>query len=293
MRMKGKDKDIKIDRLNNKLNFYMQKKGLNNTNISENDIEEFAVNVLKSGNRSAFYNHLQLLNNILKNKNINYQVKEEKLVDKCVIFDESKYFTKSQILDICNLLLNACDKFIIYAMFYGILGKEYNDLRNIKIKDIAEDYSYILIDGRKILLDDVLKEYVKETIEQEVYVKNENGVYKYQEFNMNSEYLLKTINNKRNNYGLNKMGKSVFAVKLIKLSEELQAGNIKATLTASGLFYSGIMYKMFELESLYNIIWSISKIKNYLDVNGYNINANELSFKYHQFYHGTSSSIEN
>ena len=291
--MRMKDKDIKIDRLNNKLNSYMQKKGLNNTNISESDIEEFAVNVLRSTNRSAFYNHLQLLNNILKNKNINYQVKEEKLVDKCVIFDESKYFTKSQILDICDLLINACDKFIIYAMFYGILGKEYDDLRNIKIKDIAEDYSYILIDGRKILLDDVLKEYVKETIEQEVYVKNENGVYKYQEFNMNSEYLLKTINNKRNNYGLNKMGKSVFAVKLIKLSEELKEGNINATLTASGLFYSGIMYKLFELESLHNIIWSISKIKNYLDVNGYNINANELSFKYHQFYHGTKSSIEN
>ena len=291
--MRMKDKDIKIDRLNNKLNSYMQKKGLNNTNISESDIEEFAVNVLRSTNRSAFYNHLQLLNNILESKNINYQVKEEKLVDKCVVFDESKYFTKSQILDICDLLINACDKFIIYAMFYGILGKEYDDLRNIKIKDIAEDYSYILIDGRKILLDDVLKEYVKETIEQEVYVKNENGVYKYQEFNMNSEYLLKTINNKRNNYGLNKMGKSVFAVKLIKLSEELKAGGVNATLTASGLFYSGIMYKLFELESFYSVIWSISKIKNYLDVNGYNINANELAFKYHQFYHGTKSSIEN
>ena len=128
-----------IDRLNNKLNAFMQKKGLNNTNISESDIEEFAINVLRSTNRSAFYNHLQLLNNILESKNINYQVKEEKLVDKCVVFDESKYFTKSQILDICDLLLNACDKFIIYAMFYGILGKEYNDLRNIKIKDIARE----------------------------------------------------------------------------------------------------------------------------------------------------------
>ena len=140
-----KDRDIKIDRLNN-------------TNISESDIEEFAVNVLRSTNRSAFYNHLQLLNNVLKNKNINYQVKEEKLVDKCVVFDESKYFTRSQILDICDLLINACDKFIIYAMFYGILGKEYDDLRNIKIKDVAEDYSYILIDGRKILLDDTLSD---------------------------------------------------------------------------------------------------------------------------------------
>ena len=52
---------------------------------------------------------------------------------------------------------------------------------------------------------------------------------------MNSEYLLKTINSKRNNHGLNKMGKSVFAVKLMKLSEELQAGGINATLTASGI----------------------------------------------------------
>ena len=288
-----KDKDIKIDRLNNKLNFYMQKKGLNNTNISESDIEEFAVNVLRSTNRSAFYNHLQLLNDILANKNINYQLRESKLVDKCVVFDESKYFTKSQILDICDLLLNECDKFIVYAIFCGILGKEYDELRNIKVKDVAEDFSYIVIDGRKILLDDNLKEFTRETLEQEVYVKNENGIYKYQEFNMNSEYLLKTINSKRNNHGLNKMGKSVFAIKLMKLSEELQAGGINATLTASGIYYSGIMYKMFELESLYGVSWSISKIKNYLDTNGFNINANELSFKYHNMYHGVNSSINN
>ena len=290
--MKGKDKDIKIDRLENKLNAYMLKKGLNNSNITEDDIEEFAVNVLRSTNRSAFYNHLQLLNNILESKNINYQVKEEKLVDRCVVFDESKYFTKSQILDICDLLLNACDKFIIYAIFCGILGKEYDELRNIKVKDIAEDFSYIVIDDRKILLDDNLKEFTRETLEQEVYVKNENGIYKYQEFNMNSEYLLKTINSKRNNHGLNKMGKSVFAVKLMKLSEELQAGGINATLTASGIYYSGIMYKMFELESLYGITWSISKIKNYLDMNNFNINANEISFKYHNFYHSCNSSVE-
>ena len=290
--MKGKDKDIKIDRLNNKLNSYMQKKGLNNTNISESDIEEFAVNVLRSTNRSAFYNHLQLLNNILESKNINYQVKEEKLVDRCVIFDESKYFTKSQILDICDLLLNACDKFIIYAMFCGILGKEYDELRNIKVKDIAEDFSYIVIDDRKILLDDNLKEFTRETLEQEVYVKNENGIYKYQEFNMNSEYLLKTIKSKRNDMGMKKLGKSTFAVKLMKLSEELQAGGINATLTASGIYYSGIMYKIFEMESLYGIRWSISKIKNYLDMNNFNINANELSFKYHNFYHSCNSSVE-
>ena len=110
---------------------------------------------------------------------------------------------------------------------------------------------------------------------------------------MNSEYLLKTIKSKRNDMGTKKLGKSTFAVKLMKLSEELQAGGINATLTASGIYYSGIMYKMFELESLYGVSWSISKIKNYLDTNGFNINANELSFKYHNMYHGVNSSINN
>ena len=110
---------------------------------------------------------------------------------------------------------------------------------------------------------------------------------------MNSEYLLKTIKSKRNDMGMKKLGKSTFAVKLMKLSEELQAGGINATLTASGIYYSGIMYKMFELESLYGISWSISKIKNYLDTNGYNINPSELAFKYHQFYHNCNSSVEN
>ena len=93
--------------------------------------------------------------------------------------------------------------------------------------------------------------------------------------------------------GMKKLGKSTFAVKLMKLSEELQAGGINATLTASGIYYSGIMYKLFEMESVYGVVWSISKIKNYLDMNGLSINANELAFKYHNFYHGTKSSIEN
>ena len=93
--------------------------------------------------------------------------------------------------------------------------------------------------------------------------------------------------------GMKKLGKSTFAVKLMKLSESLRQGGVNATLTATGLYYSGIMYRLFELESLYGITWSISKIKNYLDMNNFNINANEISFKYHNFYHSCNSSVEN
>ena len=283
------DKEIKMNRMENRVDDFINETGIEN--IDEEKIKDFAIKNLKTINRSSFYDGFRILKEVLDTKGIKYDLKENELMQKCLYFDESKYFTKTQILDVINLLINAQDKLLIYMIFNKVLGKEFKDLLEIKVSDVAEDYSYINVNGNKILCDDVMKELVKDTIEQEVYVnttKTRNVLY--YNLNMNSEYLFKTLPNRYTNNGLEPIKRSNLSRKFTLLSEELQRKGLDINLTATGIYQSGIMYDMFVLQVLDNITWGIPNVKNYLDINGYNMNANELSLKYHRLYYGVNSS---
>ena len=192
------DKQIKMNRMENKVNDLINEIG--EKNINEEVIKDFAIKNLKTINRSSFYDGFRILKEVLDNKNIKYDLKEDELIQKCLYFDESKYFTKTQILDIINSLINAQDKLLIYMIFNKVLGKKFKDLLEIKVSDVAEDYSYINVNGNKILCDDIMKELVKDTIEQEVYVNTTRARnVMYYDLNMNSEYLFKTLCNKYTN----------------------------------------------------------------------------------------------
>lgn len=287
---KMSDKQIKLNRIENNFKNFMNKKGLNDSNISEGDLKEFVIDNLSSINRSAFYNQLSIFKSLLDNKHIPYKLEEKDLVEECVYFDNSKYFKKTQILDMLNLLINAQDKLMIYLIFSGILGKGYKELINIKVSDVAKDYTYINVDGNRILCDDIMKELLKDTIEQEVYVQTtKSGNTMYYDLNMNNEFLFKPIISRTNNNGLNAYNRNGITRKLLKLTEELQHEGLNVVISATGLFQSGIMHKLFVFSILNNLECTINNVENYLKINGYRINANEFTLKYHQLYYGCNS----
>lgn len=287
---KMSDKQIKLNRIENNFKNFMNKKGLNDSNISEGDLKEFVIDNLSSINRSAFYNQLSIFKSLLDNKHIQYKLEEKDLVEECVYFDNSKYFKKTQILDMLNLLINAQDKLMIYLIFNGILGKGYKELINIKVSDVAKDYTYINVYGNRILCDDIMKELLKDTIEQEVYVQTtKSGNTMYYDLNMNNEFLFKPIISRTNNNGLNAYNRNGITRKLLKLTEELQHEGLNVVISATGLFQSGIMHKLFVFSILNNLECTINNVENYLKINGYRINANEFTLKYHQLYYGCNS----
>lgn len=287
---KMSDKQIKLNRIENNFKNFMNKKGLNDSNISEGDLKEFVIDNLSSINRSAFYNQLSIFKSLLDNKHIPYKLEEKDLVEECVYFDNSKYFKKTQILDMLNLLINAQDKLMIYLIFSGILGKGYKELINIKVSDVAKDYTYINVDGNRVLCDDIMKELLKDTMEQEVYVQTtKSGNTMYYDFNMNNEFLFKPIISRTNNNGLNAYNRNGITRKLLRLTEELQHEGLNVVISATGLFQSGIMHKLFVFSILNNLECTINNVENYLKINGYRINANEFTLKYHQLYYGCNS----
>ena len=287
-----RDRDIKKNRTEKNLKAYTRELNKNYIkNLTQEEIENFIKENYKSGNRLGFYNQISILNDILIEKGSKIVINSKSLVNECVIADDSKYFLKAEILDICNALTNTQDKFIIYALFNGIMGKNCEDLLSIKTTDVSKDCSYIKVNGHIYFLDDILKEYVKDLLKDEVYIRevpNSNAEY-IERLNTSCPYLIKPVPNKRTNDGLDMMTRNNLNGRLQKLNKLLLEEGYDVRLAPKSLYFSGIMFKMFEKEIDENVEWTVEGLDDWLKMNDYQINSIELYRKYYNKYHGANS----
>ena len=280
------DKERKLERLNRRFNAYLSSKGLNNDTIKLNDIEDFMDENFRTGNKSSFYANVNYLNGILNDNNIDIKIKSRDYTDRYIHVDDELVLTKSEVKTVCNALVNYTDKFLVYMLFMGL---KINEVRNIKVSDVADDYSYIKVGNKNVLLDDYAKRITRLTIKQDVYYKllNDNADLRardYFEFNMSSPYVIKSLPSKRNGNGMNPVALTTLQRRLIKLSENFEG---VAKLNEESLRTSGLLYDMFELHVNNGVEWHIPNIEEYLRVNNIHKNAAELYHKYNSRYFGS------
>lgn len=292
----SKDYVVKKERLQRKMNSFIKENNKTIKGLSLKDVEKFMLSNMKAINRSSFYGNVRALNDILKENGNDIVISSKDYVDECVKVKDEQYYTKREIIELCDILRNAQDKFILYALWNGIMGKTYSDLLNIKVSDVAEDYSYIMVNGKKFMCDDYMKRFVMGTIYQDDYIKtvysDELRSSDFYEFNMNSEYLIKVKPTKRNNNGLDPMGMPGLTRKLDKIQEiYFESCGEKLIINGLSLVKSGIMYDMFQQEVEDGKEWSIDSIGSYLKLNGYKINANELYRVFWNRYHGSNIAV--
>lgn len=98
-----------------------------------------------------------------------------------VITFRRSFFTRRDILDMCNSLYNYVDKALLLGMFEGINGKGYSEILNLQAKDVTEtnDKFYVnLVDNeenkRTIEISAVLANYIK-AADQEMKYTSSNG----------------------------------------------------------------------------------------------------------------------
>ena len=280
------DKERKLERLNRRFNAYLSSKGLNNDTIKLNDIEDFMDENFRTGNKSSFYANVNYLNGILNDNNIDIKIKSRDYTDRYIHVDDELVLTKSEVKSVCNALVNYTDKFLVYMLFMGL---KINEVRNIKVSDVAADYSYIKVGNKNILLDDYAKRITRLAIKQDVYYKllNVNADLRardYFEFNMSSPYVIKSLPSKRNGNGMNPVALTTLQRRLIKLSENFEG---VARLNEESLNTSKILYDMFELHVENNVEWTIPKINEYFKINNIHKSTNEIYVKYYSRYFGS------
>ena len=121
-----------------------------------------------------------------------------------------KIIKKSELKKQMRMLDNAIDRFLIVGLFYGLDGENNggSQIAGIKKSNIDFENKKIILDNGFIFdVDEYLEKIVRDAINQSVYLKLGNDVDGRSsadyEFNMNSEYIIKTIPNKRTDNGLN------------------------------------------------------------------------------------------
>jgi hypothetical protein len=289
------DYEIKFQRTVKRLNDTFKGKEISELNSDE--LKQFILDNFKTINRSAYYNSIKILNDILKEYNNEIEIDSKLYVEECVQTKDIQYFTKTEIINVCNALLNFQDKLIIYLLWNGVMGKEYCDILNMRVDDVAKDYSYININGRKFMCDDYMKFLVRGTIKQITYVKfvrNSEELLSPDtfDFNSSSPYLIKVKPSKRNSDGMQPMTSSALQRKLTKLQDiYLEECNEQIILSGLSLVKSGVLYQMFMKEVQDGIVWTIDEIDRYLKMTGHRINKNELYRIYWNRYHGSNIAI--
>ena len=108
-----KDYNIKFKRNTNKINRFMEDKAINYQDLTLELIEEFILKEFKSSNRAAIYNNIKILNQILKDNNVNIKIESSDYVNELVKSNSINYYTLNEIQLICNSFINASDSFII------------------------------------------------------------------------------------------------------------------------------------------------------------------------------------
>ncbi|MEK4025426.1 phage lytic cycle repressor MrpR family protein [Sporosarcina sp. FSL W7-1283] len=91
------------------------------------------------------------------------------------------FFTREEILDMCDALHNYVDKAVLLATFEGIGGKGYKELLNLRVKDIEEDVDQIFLtvyesenESRKIEISSKLANFLRAADTEDTYVSG-NG----------------------------------------------------------------------------------------------------------------------
>ena len=284
------DYEIKLMRNINKLNNFMEDKSIEYQDLTLELIEEFILKEFKSNNRASVYNNIKILNAILKENNVNIQLESSDYVNELVKSNSINYYTLDEIKSICNSFINASDSFIIYALYNNLRGKEFKDILNIKTSDVADDNSYIMINNSKFICDDYMQKLLEVLRKEDIYIKNMEivgtNVPDYYAYNMDSEYLLKTIKSKRNNNGLSPMKRITLQTRLIRLSDMFYNNTgIKINLSATNLATSKILYEMFVKETTEGVVWDMPTIELWFKEMNYKGNSAEIFRKYKLKYH--------
>lgn len=156
-------------------------------------------------------------------------------------------FDRTDVDSVIHELTNAQDKFIVMALFNGISGEDVCELRGLKVSDIDFKNNKIILPNREIHMDAEFAEITKEAILQKTYITRiSDSVHASEdfEFNMDSEYVIKSKPTSRNNFGCNEMAYEAFRTRIRILG---------LPFTPKDLIDSGLINKMLEMQPKYTV----------------------------------------
>ena len=213
---------------------------------------------------------------------------ESKLGNKETDENDLRYISWEELKKVSKNIINPIDKAIVYLIRMGVCGTRFNDIINLKTKDIDLENEIIHLQDRdvRIVDKDVLMA-LREAIEQKTYIvmlHKEDSQVKATEFNFNMEceYLIKQRPIAKNNNGLNAYKFAGMTGRVYRIFEDLGIG-----VSSINLLQSNAVDRLIEYEDEIGESLSMSNTKIYLKsigINQYHYDIKHLSMYVRQKY---------
>lgn len=204
--------------------------------------------------------YLQYINMYLADKKIDCRLN---VTDFTVRETRTGLLSKKEVMSYIDILENEQDKFILYALFNGIAGKEVEELRTLKTNQIDLKNKKIILSDREVEMDDVMVDLVTGAMKQDSYdlIKFSDGASVQSfDFNMNSEYIIKNRPTKTNNMGKDAMKYNALRKRLKTISQYLDNNITTDILLKSG--YAYMVYERYGKDATYSNVERLVKEKD-------------------------------
>ncbi|MFR2314887.1 hypothetical protein [Terrisporobacter sp.] len=188
--------------------------------------------------------YLLYVNEVLKNEGNPYKMHVEDF--NCKIIRHG-YITKKELDQCINDLENPQDQFIIYALFEGIMGDKFEELRFLKKNQVDLKKRTIDLGDRTIRMNVEFTEIIASALEQhEYYLINFRDGAKVTTYDLNeySEFVLKSRKTKNTLDGLAPFGYEGLRARVKRINAFLGMEFTPDTLIKSGYAYK--LYKKFD-----------------------------------------------
>lgn len=177
------------------------------------------------------------------------------------------YVSERELRERLIKLDNALDKFVLMAIYNGIVGKsKMSELTNLKKKAVDFENHVIKLADREVPMDKEFEEITRQAIEQKVYYPEVNSKFAKEEYELNpaSEYVLRVRANV-----LNKNGTAPVSYDALRSKVRNLSARIGLELSASQLETSGIINKMLKEKS----DWTVLDVEFWLRMNNIKVNS--------------------
>lgn len=213
----GKEfEDFTIDDFNEFVKRKLIKSSAKSTNVKVNLLKKYAEHIGCNFVKLDYEAVRNMVDDYLKEKEIENE-------------NELRYVSIDELSVAKNRMSNDIDIAIIYLLRYGICGKKFTELINLKVKDINLENKTIKLKDRTIEIDEEMCEILKNAIRQNEYyvikdLEKEIPKAESYELNMNSDYLIKPKPRSDNDFGLACYKSNGIIGRLFRIMQELGLG---------------------------------------------------------------------
>ena len=185
-----------------------------------------------------------------------------------------KIITKSELKKQMRMLDNAVDRFLIVGLFYGLDGENNggSQIAGIKKSNIDFENKKIILDNGCIFeMDEYLEKIIRDAINQSIYVKlgddaDARSSVDY-DFNMDSEYVIKSRPTKKTLLGLEPLAKDGLRQRVRTIGEFIGVSYTKTLMRKS---------RAYNLLDEANKPWKIIEAEEFLKARNMGIRRNNL-----------------